>query len=66
MKLHLLSAYAIFLIINIILNIILGSQVALKKVSSGTVMTVSMIQGLISFVFTVAIIYTAAKSDWKA
>ena len=66
MKFHLLSAYAIFLLVNIVLNIILGSQVALKKVSSGTAMTISTIQGLISFAFTVAIIYTAYKSDWKA
>lgn len=68
MKFGLISAYAIFLVINFIIDIVLGSLIASKKLDYGSqgVHTFVLVQSLLRIAFGILFIRTAFKSGFKA
>ncbi len=68
MKVGLLSAFVIYLVINIILNFTVGYLVINKKIKNDSpiVHAISAVQGLVMLVFTILLIRKVVKSGLKA
>ena len=65
---HLLTNFSIFLLVNIIINIISLFLVGTKRISkdSTTIHMIGVIQSLAMLFITVSIVMIAKKSGWKA
>jgi hypothetical protein len=66
MKFGLISMFAIYLVFRFFFNIIISTLTLSNKVSVQTFQTLSMIENVISLIFTVMIIRLAIKSGGKA
>ncbi len=66
MKFGVISIYAMYLVLRLILNIVIAWLYIAKKVSADTMTTVTLVESLISLVFTVLIFRIAIKSGGKA
>ena len=68
MNVGIISAYVIFLVINLIVNLVTAWMITAKKLSldSNVVHVINVVQSLLSLFFTIAIIRIAVKSGFKA
>jgi hypothetical protein len=68
MNVGIISAYVIFLVINLIVNFVTAWMITAKKLSldSNVVHVINVVQSLLSLFFTIAIIRIAVKSGFKA
>ena len=68
MNVGIISAYVIFLVINLIVNFVTAYMITAKKLSldSNVVHVINVVQSLLSLFFTIAIIRIAVKSGFKA
>jgi len=68
MKVGLLSAYVIYLVIKLLVNLVTASLVIQKKVSmdGGFIQFLNIVETLITLFFTIMIIRLVVKSGFKA
>ena len=68
MKIGILSAYVIYLIISLLVNLFAAYLVLSKKMSQNSQFYLGLrtVEGLVSIFFTIAIIRLVIKSGWKA
>jgi hypothetical protein len=66
MKFGLISMFAIYLVFKFFFNILTSMLTLNRKISVQTFTTISMIENVISLIFTVMIIRLAIKSGGKA
>ena len=67
MKIGLISAFAIFLLLSIFVNLVTASHILSKKITSDSPVAqfVNVANSLLVLFFTIAIIYKSYKSGWK-